>query len=487
MTFLFLCVYSYSLSSQRRIISMITQTLLMFANCVKYNVGDAGQWFRVEAQRQKQLWKEKIYPEAKSKLSTEKSKRKAALKKAKANETTAAGSKKRKPPPPLAFAPGMKKSAVPTSEKKKDDAAINNLTAKDVDPLPPWRYKRRKKEVEIPSLQCLASMLLADPFVVRLLVDKIEKIVRADIMKNKSVPSGNPLLPSLLQLLNIAKISTQLCAMKGKRLAIPDAGLKEILMEGEDRSLPYETLRNFLPLFSKLLLDVDLDKRIALGGDLYDAAAQSLLAPSDVMDAEWNGASSLQDLRVIVEGAFIHLMQPGNTNEVALQNQFPRFVNALDKLSDGNMIHEKPFFISLSHALLRYKTKLPHSTRDLVTNVMIKWLRLSKDSNESCLCSALHECFMRLLNEWASLGNAVLSRDLFLNLSEQAIAAADKQGDEQQSALFVSLWIKNDAQFALVKEQYLRMLTSTPEKTAESLKEKLGIPDEKADAMDTSS
>mmetsp|Transcript_8899 Transcript_8899/g.15127 ORF Transcript_8899/g.15127 Transcript_8899/m.15127 type:complete len:1145 (-) Transcript_8899:3-3437(-) len=462
-------------------------TLLMFANCVKYNVGDAGQWFRVEAQRQKQLWKEKIYPEAKSKLSTEKSKRKAALKKAKANESTAAGSKKRKPPPPLAFAPGMKKSAVPTSEKKKDDAAINNLTAKDVDPLPPWRYKRRKKEVEIPSLQCLASMLLADPFVIRLLVDKIEKIVRADIMKNKSVPSGNALLPSLLQLLNIAKISTQLCAMKGKRLAIPDAGLKEILMEGEDRSLPYETLRNFLPLFSKLLLDVDLDKRIALGGDLYDAAAQSLLAPSDVMDAEWNGASSLQDLRVIVEGAFIHLMQPGNTNEVALQNQFPRFVNALDKLSDGNMIHEKPFFISLSHALLRYKTKLPHSTRDLVTNVMIKWLRLSKDSNESCLCSALHECFMRLLNEWASLGNAVLSRDLFLSLSEQAIAAADKQGDEQQSALFVSLWIKNDAQFALVKEQYLRMLTSTPEKTAGSWKEKLGIPDEKADAMDTSS
>jgi len=122
-----------------------------------------------------------------------------------------------------------------------------------------------------------------------------------------------------------------------------------------------------------------------------------------------------------------------------------------------------------------------------VTNVMIKWLRLSKDSNESCLCSALHECFMRLLNEWASLGNAVLSRDLFLSLSEQAIAAADKQGDEQKSTLFVSLWIKNDAQFALVKEQYLRMLTSTPEKTAESWKEKLGIPDEKADAMDTSS
>lgn len=456
-------------------------TLLMFANCVKYNVGDAGQWFRVEAQRQKQLWKEKIYPEAKTKLSTEKSKRKAALKKAKANETASTGSKKRKPPPPLAFAPGMKKSTVPTGEKKKDDAAINSLTEKDVDPLPPWRYKRRKKEVEIPSLQCLASMLLADPFVVRLLVDKIEKIVRADVFKNKSLPSGNTLLPSLLQLLNIAKVSTQLCAMKGKRLIIPDAGLKEILMEGEDRNLSYETLRNFLPLLSKLLLDVDLDKRMAVGGDLYDAAAQSLLAPSDVMDLEWNGTSSLQDLRVIVEGAFIHLMQPGNTNEVALQSQFPRFVNALEKLSDGNMIHERPFFMSLSHALLRYKTKLPHSTRDLVTNVMIKWLSMSKDSNESRLCSALHECFMRLLNEWASLGNAVLSRDLLLSLSEQAIAAANKTDE------FASLWIKNNAHFAPVKEQYLRMLTSTPEKTAESWKEKMGLSVEKVDVMDTTS
>jgi hypothetical protein len=469
-------------------LSTITQTLLMFANCVKYNVGDGGQWFRVEAQRQKQLWKEKIYPEAKSKLNTEKSKRKTALKKAKANDATSTGSKKRKPPPPLAFAPGMKKATVPTSEKKKDDAAINNLTAKDVDPLPPWRYKRRKKEVEIPSLQCLAAMLIADPFVVRLLLDKIEKIIRADVMKNKSVPSGNPLLPSLLQLLNIAKISTQLCAMKGKRLVIPDAGLKEILMEGEDRSLPYETLRNFFPLFTKLLLDVDLDKRTAAGGDLYDAAAQSLLARPDIMDTEWDGTSSLQDLRVIVEGAFIHLMQPGNTNEVALQNQFPRFVNALDKLSHGSMMHERPFFMSLSHALLRYKSKLPHSTRDLVTNVMIKWLRKSKDSNESSLCSALHECFMRLLNEWSKLGNAVLSRDLFLSLSEQAVAAADKKDDGQKSGLFVSLWTKNDVNFAPVKEQYMRMLTSTPDKTAAIWKEKMGLPEVKGDAMmDTSS
>ena len=464
----------------------IFQTLLMFANCAKYNVGDAGQWFRVEAQRQKQLWKEKVYPEAKSKLSAEKSKRKAVLKKAKANNDETS-SKKRKPPPPLAFAPGAKKSPVAAKEVKKDDAVINNLTATDIDPLPPWRYKRRKKEVEVPSLQCLAAMLLADPFMVRLVVDKIEKVMRAEIANVKSVPCGNSLLPSLLQLLNVSKISTQLCAMKGKRMIVPDAGLKEILLEGEERNLSFETLRNYLPLFSKLLLDVDLDKRIAVGGDLYDAANQSLISPPDVMDVEWNGTSSLQDLRVIVEGAFIHVLQPGNTNEVALQNQFRRFVNALDKLSDGNMIHERSFFTSLSHTLLRYKTKLPHSTRDLVTEAMIKWLRMSKDSNESSLCSALHECFMRLLNEWSSLGNAVLSRDLLLSLSEQAIAAADKEVDEHRSELFASLWTKNDVHFASIKEQYLRMLSNTPAKTADNWKEKLGLDDGQNDTMDTSS
>ena len=122
-----------------------------------------------------------------------------------------------------------------------------------------------------------------------------------------------------------------------------------------------------------------------------------------------------------------------------------------------------------------------------MTNVMIKWLRMSRDSNQSCLCSALHECFMRLLNEWALLGNSVLSRDLLLSLSEQAIAAADKTNEERKSELFVTLWIKKDSHFTLVKEQYLRMLTSTSEKTSESWKEKMGLPLEKVDAMDTSS
>ena len=372
----------------------------MFSNCCKYNVGPAGQWFRNEADRQKKKWREEIFLPAKARLKTEMTKRKKALK------------GKPKPPPPLAFAPTTKsdkaagtttKTAMQGKKTKdvKDDAAINNLTAEDVKPLPPWKYnKRRKTEIEVPSMQCLASMLLADPFVVRVLADRIQKIMRVDVLKGKNVPGGHPVLPSIFQLLNIARISTKLCALKGKRCHIPDAGIRKVLTDGEDLNPSYESTRNCLPLFTKLLLDAELDQRMSSGGDLHDAALQDIFARPEVQTAEWEGTSSLYDIRAAVEGALIHLLQPGNTNEVALQNQFPRFVAAMNKLSGGNMLNERPFFQSLIHTLLRYKSKLPHNTRDLVTGSMIKWLGMVQGvSKKTVLCSPLHECFMHLLNE----------------------------------------------------------------------------------------
>lgn len=354
-------------------------------------MGPAGQWFRTEAERQKKIWKDVILPDAKSKLKAEMLKRRNALKRIS------------KPPPPLAFAPGKVDNAPLAGGRKKeakDDTAINNLTAQDVKPLPPWRCKRRKIELEIPSMQCLASMLLADPFVMRVLLDKIVKILRADVLKSKTVPSGHPLLPSMFQLLNIARISTQLCALNGKQCYVPDAGIRKLLQDGEDFSSSFESTRNRLPLFAKLLLDAELDRRMVAGGDLHDAALQNVLSRPVIQIKEWEGTSSLYDLRAVVECAFVHVIQPGNTHELALRNQFPRFVAALDELSGGNMLNERPFLVSLSHALLRYKTKLPHSTRDLATRCLIRWLKMGGEfSPMAAVCSPLHECFIFLLNE----------------------------------------------------------------------------------------
>jgi len=447
-------------------------TLLLFNNCCKYNVGPAGKWFRNEANRQKKIWKEEIFSEAKSKFKADMTKRKNALK------------RKPKAPPPLAFAPGKAEKSTTSAtggrtKEAKDDAAINNLTAQDVKPLPPWKYKRRKTEIEVPSMQCLASMLLADPFVVRVLMDRIQKILRVDVLKAKSVPAGHPALPSIFQLLNIARISTQLCALKGKQCYIPDAGIQKVLMDGEEFNPSYESTRNCLPLFSKLLLDVELDRRMAIGGDLHEAALQDILTKPEIQTKEWDGTSTLYDLRAVAEGALVHLLQPGNTNEAALQTQFLRFEAALGKLSGGNMLNERPFFISLTHALLRYKSKLPHSTRDLVTGCMIKWLKMEeRASRKTIMCSPLHECFMNLLNEWSSLGNIVLPRDLFLSLGEEAVAASSRGVVGQKCKRFAKLWASNDDCFSAVKEQYLRMLSSTPDARALQWKEMIGIVDE---------
>lgn len=246
--------------------------MLMFSNCVTYNVGSAGVWFRGEAARQKKLWKENIYPDAKAKLKSALDKRKKALKQAKAEEHggSSGGSKKRKPPPPLAFGLAEKSTKIGApagsaiSKEAKDDAAINNLTVNDVDPLPPWSKRRKVVDSNIPNMQCLAAMLLADPFVMRILLDKILRTIRVDVVKEKRVPCGNTLLPSMFQLINIAQMSIQLCATKGRKYSIPDAGIFSTATNGMEESRSYKSIRQYLPLFSKMLLDVEVWTMVSL-------------------------------------------------------------------------------------------------------------------------------------------------------------------------------------------------------------------------------
>jgi hypothetical protein len=143
-----------------------------------------------------------------------------------------------------------------------------------------------------------------------------------------------------------------------------------------------------------------MDRRMVANGDLHDVFLSGVLNHPEVQKREWEGSSLQLDMKVIVQGAFVTLLSPGNTNEMALRHQFPRFVSALDELSGGSMHHERPFFASLTMALMRYKSKLPHGTRDLVTECLLRWLKMGKGvSTESKLCSCLHEALINLLNE----------------------------------------------------------------------------------------
>lgn len=140
-------------------------------------------------------------------------------------------------------------------------------------------------------------------------------------------------------------------------------------------------------------------------GDLHDVSLAGLITHPELHKQVWEHSSSQHDMKVIVQGAFVNLLLPGNTNELALRHQFPRFIAALDALSGGNMLHERPFYASLTATILRYKSKLPHSTRDLVTGCLLKWLRMGNDiSPITRMCSCLHEALINLLNEVSAYG-----------------------------------------------------------------------------------
>lgn len=161
----------------------------------------------------------------------------------------------------------------PNPAANNGNDAINRLSAEDVDPLPESRAKKRKKDTVFPSMPVIAAMLLSDPFVVRLLLDKVLRAIRDSVFKDRSVPGCHQLVPSVLQLLHLSQFSTKLCAIKGRRFMIPDPGLivaaknaKE--EEAVEKSISTiisalervaSSLRKFVPLFFKLLLEMNLE------------------------------------------------------------------------------------------------------------------------------------------------------------------------------------------------------------------------------------
>lgn len=409
---------------------------LMFRNCIAYNSGNIGQWHRGEARRQNKVFKDDIYPQVKQLFESE--------------------SAKILPPPEV--------------QKKRKESG-----AGEIRPLEPTKSNKRvkgdKDDRYLPSMEALASMMLSDPFVVRLLLDRTLRSLRIDTIKGSTVPAAHTIVPSLMQLLNLAQLSTQICAVRGKMFMVPGIGFAS---DDED-PLPYQLLRKYTPLLLKLLLEAELDKRLA--SDLQPAA-QSLPSRTNVINAQcWHiskqNLNRVQVVRALVEGSLVHVCQPGNSIESSLSQTFPKFADALNLLSFPNLWEERPFFLSLVEAITRHKAKLAKVTRDVFVSTWLNWIKASP-KKKGAMFSAVHECFMVLITEWAAFGNLLLPRDALVKFTKDAVDAANSS-EKTKDRKFASAWKDPPDAFVPIKALYERALKMLPEGLARNWKNETGI------------
>ncbi|GKY91134.1 hypothetical protein MPSEU_000086200 [Mayamaea pseudoterrestris] len=411
---------------------------LLFKNCVDYNRGPAGQWFRGEALRQGKVFRDEILPQAKRLYQSETAKR----------------------------------NFTDDSERKRKTSTEEI----DISPLPAATRKRKKssKDDQDPSMPALASMLLADPFVVRIVLARTQRDLRHGTLNGTSIPAAHVAAPSLLQLLHLARWSRQICAVSGRRYLIPDSGMQKLGNDNDPTNVPFATLRQISPLVLRLFLEAELDRRISPGGDLH-AAAQSVSIEAEQINTEmWAAGDQMEVAAALLQGAIVFLCQPGLGNESSLALTFPKLALGVQLLLPTLCDH-RAFFVCLSKTLLRHKAKLPKSTRDSVIQSWLGWLRA--DSRGSA-CTSAHEQLVRLLNDWSAFGNLILPRDTLVKVTLEAVRAVDstvvKDGGDKQ--LFASLWNSPDASsFASVKEQYERMLTHLPATQARQWKDEVGL------------
>ncbi len=453
---------------------------VMFENCCKYNIGVEGKWFRTEAKRQLKKWKDEILKQKKNIYKQEMNKRKKQLANAAGNSTTAVDVASIEEDKKKELLERQKKlSMIGNSRNSGNKRKIDVITkvipdnaskVQEIAPLPESKAKKRKKDTTFPSTPALASMLLSDPFVIRLLFDKILRALKKDVItRDKNIPAEHSTIPSVLQIINIANLSRKICAMKGKIFVVPDAGL--VQSDPSDNrvdakiSESYTVLRKQIPRLASLLLSTEIDRRIAAGGDL-----QILPRLPDSKPEEWQllPTSSQRTILDLVEGSLVLLLQPGASNEAALLCQCPRFFIAIKELSRGEMADERCFFVSLTQALLKHKAKLSHSVRNMIVEAWLTWF----GSRRPSITKPVHLCFLELLNEWASMGNQVLPIDLMITWSEDAVKASEGNGN---TSTFVNYWNENNTEFAEIKAQYERMLRAMPEDRTIRWKDAVGI------------
>ena len=438
---------------------------LMFKNCINYNRGPAGAWFRNEANRQAKIFREETFPKAKRLYQNEIAKR---------NFISSSTIENRS---------GIDNinGSTSTSGLKRPANGIDI----EIVPLQPSMKKRKKeREEHIPSMPALASMLLADPFVVRIIIARLLLEFRRSVIPGQTVPCSNVVAPSLLQLLHIVRYSKDICAMRGKKYFIPPAGFDEV--ENNDETDPtaivsYTCLRHYVPLLVRLLFESEFDRRITLGGDLHPASQSTSIVPippflSSIHSWMDNTEQKAYVAIVLLQGSIVHLCLPGHHTDTSLSITLPKFASALQEIvSDASaFLQDRTFFNCLQEAILRHRTKLPRSARDAIVTVWLGWLQ---EGGTCALTSPAHECLIKLINDWYALGNVLLPRDVMIRYCSNIIETVNTSTNK-----FATLWqqsvSKIKPEFVPIKKQYEHMLKLLPEPSAAQWIEHHGLGSE---------
>ena len=401
---------------------------LMFKNCIDYNRGTAGQWFRGEAHRQGTIFRDEILPQAKRLFQQEIVKRSA-----------------------LEAEAGKRRAEEPLVKPMKASSKKRKLDPTD----------------SLPSMPALASMLLSDPFVIRVFLARVLRDLRRGVLSGTSIPAVHAVVPSLLQILHMARSSTQLCASRGRKYVVPDVGID--LPKDATAMVSYASLRQVLPLLLRLMMQAEIQKRVAPGGELYAATqASPHLQIKPIAAEQWKGIEDVQVVSAVVSGATVLFCQPGSGFDAALVSIFPQFAAVLQALSSAKL--ETVFLKCLLHMILRHRAKLQKPARDMIVRCWIEWIRGTPDA----MTSATHEYFVMLLAEWSLLGNLLLPRDTLLEFLGNGAEAASVS-DERSLA---SLW--NESDFHPIRKQFERVLKILPDARAAEWKQKMSI---EAEAM----
>jgi len=393
---------------------------LMFQNCIDYNKGNAGQWFRGEANRQSRVFKDEIFNQIKVLYATE-------------------------------VAPKERKRSADTNSVN-----ISPLLAS---------CKRRKKVIdeEAPSIPGLASMVLSDPFVVRVLLARVLRDLQKNVLPGGFLPVGHTTIPSVLQLLHLARYSNVMCATDGQTYFVPPSGALSYPDNTDDsrQAIPFSTVRSYAPLILRLLVEIDLDQRVAVNGELHGALSavdnkMETLAPS-----AWSAQEGNEVTVTIMKGFLVQLVFHHRLNDESFCDAFRKLSQALTLLNE-DLVVDEVFFKCLLAAILQQKNKVSKSCRDVVVDTWLGWLERSKSS----LIAPGHSIFLDLLNEWSAMGNMVMPCD---HLATVISKVADIAG-------VLEMWSKEE--FSTIKTKYDHLLTLLPEEHAEEWKKLIEKPKE---------